>query len=175
MVERWRQISISLSGLISRLPSLDPPINNFEHPHLWVGAGTLWGNGLFLAFILCKQRDKKSLTLIFRHMQAPLYKRLCPLVRWSVGLLVRCPLVRWSVGPSVRLSICTSGRPSVCPSVRPHITLNTFFSAICGQIDLKFGGALHVNFLFQFLLFYFSTPPLTPPSPQKLSLFVNEG
>jgi hypothetical protein len=56
-----------------------------------------------------------------------LYKRLwCPMV---------CCLVGWSVGP--------------------HITLNLIFSAVCRWIDLKFGGDLHVNLLFQFFLFFF--------------------
>jgi esterase/lipase len=40
-------------------------------------------------------------------------------------------------------------------SVGPHITLNVIFSAVCGQIDLKFGRDLYVGLLFQFLLFFF--------------------
>jgi hypothetical protein len=55
-------------------------------------------------------------------------------VRWAVGWSVG-PLVRWSVGP--------------------HITLNIIFSAVCGQIDLKFGRDLLGDLLFQFLLFFF--------------------
>jgi hypothetical protein len=39
--------------------------------------------------------------------------------------------------------------------------LNVICSAICGWIDLKFGRDLHVDLLFQFLLFFF----LAPPSP----------
>jgi hypothetical protein len=39
-------------------------------------------------------------------------------------------------------------------SVGPHITLKNIFSAVCGQIDLKYGGDLHVDLLFQFLLFF---------------------
>jgi hypothetical protein len=60
-----------------------------------------------------------------------LYIRLCPSICWFVCLLVRL-------------------------SVRPHITLNAFFSAVCGRIDLKFGGDLHVDLLFQYLLFFVS-------------------
>jgi hypothetical protein len=40
-------------------------------------------------------------------------------------------------------------------SLGPHITLTVIFIAICGQIDLKFGGDLYVDLLFQFLLFFF--------------------
>jgi hypothetical protein len=36
-----------------------------------------------------------------------------------------------------------------------HIILSVFFSAVCGQIDLKFGRDLHVDLLFQYLLFFF--------------------
>jgi hypothetical protein len=43
--------------------------------------------------------------------------------------------------------------------------LSAFFLAVCGWIDLKFGRDLHVDLLFQFLFFFFSTPPLIPPSP----------
>jgi uncharacterized membrane protein YgcG len=66
-----------------------------------------------------------------------------------------------------------------------HITINVIFSDVCGQIDLKFGGDLHVDLLFQFLLLFFSVPPLTPPSPpfpppfspspQNLNFFVING
>jgi hypothetical protein len=106
MVERWRQISVSLSGLYSRVRSLDPPINNFGHPRLWVGAGTLRRHGLFLAFIICKQPEKRALPW-FLGMCKHLYKRLRPLVRWSVG-----PLVRMSIQLSIWLSIRRSVHPS---------------------------------------------------------------
>jgi hypothetical protein len=38
--------------------------------------------------------------------------------------------------------------------VRPHIALKCFFSAVCGRIDLKFGGKLQVNLHFLFLCFF---------------------
>jgi hypothetical protein len=70
---------------------------------------------------------------IFRRQQAPLEKTL------SVG---------WSVGRSVgRMDGRSVGR-LVSPMVRPHITLSTFFSAVCGRIDLKFGRDFHVDLLF---------------------------
>ena len=69
-------------------------------------------------------------------------------------------------------------RPSVGLLVCPHITLSAFFSAVCEWINLKFGRDLHVHLLFQFL-FFFSTSPLTPPSPpsspQKLNLVIFWG
>ena len=68
---------------------------------------------------------------IFWDASKHLYKRLCLLVRWSVGLSVS---------------------PLICWSIDTHITLSAFFSAVCGRIDLEFGGYLHV---FQFLFFFF--------------------
>jgi hypothetical protein len=56
-----------------------------------------------------------------------LYKNLCNLVGWSVR-----------------------------PSVGSYIALNAFFS-VCGRIDLKFGGVLHIDLLFLFLFFLISS------------------
>ena len=61
---------------------------------------------------------------------------------------------------------------SVGWSVGPNITLNVIFSTISRRIDLKFGGDLPVNLLFQIPHFFFSAPPLTP-SPQNLILFIS--
>jgi hypothetical protein len=41
------------------------------------------------------------------------------------------------------------------PMARPHITMNAFFSAVCGQIDLKFGRDLHFDQLLHLLFFFF--------------------
>ena len=51
--------------------------------------------------------------------------------------------------------LCLLVGQSVCRSVCPHITLSVIFSAVHGRIDLKFGGDLHVDLLFQFLIFFF--------------------
>jgi hypothetical protein len=85
---------------------------------------------------------QKGMLQVFRRKHSASIKDF---VRWSVGLLV-CR----SIGPS----ICRSVSLLVGLLVRPHITLNVIFSAVCGQIDLKFGRDLHVDLSFQFLLLY---------------------
>jgi hypothetical protein len=57
-------------------------------------------------------------------------------------MLVR-PSVRWLVGWLIGWSVC------------PYITLSAFFSAVCGQIDLKFSRDLHIDLLFQFNFLFF--------------------
>jgi hypothetical protein len=72
------------------------------------------------------------------------------LVGWLVGRLVGWlfgQLVGWSVGRLV-------GR-LVGWSVSHHIIFNVILSAVCGWIDLKFGGDLHVDLIFKFLFFFF--------------------
>jgi hypothetical protein len=72
------------------------------------------------------------------------------LVSWSVGRLVG-----WSVGWLVG----------------PHITLNMIFSAICGQVDLKFGRNFHIDLLFQFLFFFFLNSSSNASSSFSSSFF----
>jgi hypothetical protein len=80
-------------------------------------------------------------------------------------------LKNYLLGPCKRLykSLRLSVHPLVRPfwSVHPHITLNEIFLAVRGRIDLKFGKDLHINLLFQFLLYFPSTTPLTPPCPPR--------
>ena len=60
----------------------------------------------------------------------------------------------------------------VCWSVgRSPYCLNAFFSAVSGWIDLKYGRDLHVDCLFQFLLFFFSSSSSSNSSFFSFSFF----
>jgi hypothetical protein len=68
--------------------------------------------------------------------------------------------LEWQTVTVFRREHSATIRDFVCwwvgPLVGPHITLNIIFSAVCRQIDMTF-GRVHVDFLFQFLLFFFLT------------------
>jgi hypothetical protein len=50
----------------------------------------------------------------------------------------------------------------------PKVFQNVFSSAVCEQIDLKFGGDLYVDLFFSSSSSSSSASPLTSPSPPPL-------
>jgi hypothetical protein len=63
-------------------------------------------------------------------------------------------------------------RPSDVPMDGPSVPISLwvyFFSALCGRIDLKFGRNLHVDLLFQFLLFVFLNSSSNSPFSSSFS------